>query len=234
MGSLESAFDSALRICKSEAVKDLDLDVATRSCDNFGNWDGFLKSHPRLGEPFKAKRGSAAQSPAYGRRAPMSRCRSHAFRLSWFLGLMVGGTASLSSSRQQEFRWWESCGSAGEPGDVQVVEGDLFFVPEDVMSATKQHEVAQPCSLIPINGLADRNVGQAGLRRLQPRRLRNPRRAGPTRPADPAPVAAHLCLPTDQPRRPSGCRPGTARPRIDPDDGSLCEPSEIASDGRAE
>ncbi len=51
--------------------------------------------------------------------------------------------------------------------------------------------------------------------------LRRPRRTRPARPPDPAPVAAHLRLPADQPRRPPRGRPGPARPRVDRDDRPL-------------
>ena len=46
-------------------------------------------------------------------------------------------------------------------------------------------------------------------------------RARPARPADPAPVAPHLRLPPDQPRRPPRGHPSPARSPIDPDDRPL-------------
>ena len=51
--------------------------------------------------------------------------------------------------------------------------------------------------------------------------LRCPRRTRPARPPHPAPVAAHLRLPADQPRRPPRSHPGPARSRIDRDDRPL-------------
>jgi hypothetical protein len=73
--------------------------------------------------------------------------------------------ADMLSPAEQELWWWESGGSAAEPGDVQVVEGDEFFVPEDVMSSAKQDEVPQPIKMIP----------RLPKTRLRPRRAYNSR-----------------------------------------------------------
>jgi len=51
--------------------------------------------------------------------------------------------------------------------------------------------------------------------------LRGPRRARPAGSSDPAPVASHVRLSSDQPRRPSGGHPGPARSPVDADDCAL-------------
>lgn len=51
--------------------------------------------------------------------------------------------------------------------------------------------------------------------------LRHPRRARTTGPTHPPSMAAHLPLPTDQPRRPARSRLRPARPRVIPDDRAL-------------
>ena len=51
--------------------------------------------------------------------------------------------------RELEFWGWESGGPSGEPGDVEVGQGELAFVPQDVVSSAEQDEVPQPRIVIP-------------------------------------------------------------------------------------
>ena len=51
---------------------------------------------------------------------------------------------------EQELWGWKARGSLREPGNVQVVEGELALVPEDLVSSAEQDQDSQSGTVVPM------------------------------------------------------------------------------------